>query len=268
MLAMSPYQSRNNIEGRPMNSHNISALSCLFFGVLFTVYTLVGEALAYSPLTILLLVKSYQVMEQQAENAKTDKLLKSIIFFIMAVVFERFIAIYDMTLLSYFTSLYLIATASYLVINIDNILSDKVSDESIIAIVTSCLVLLFHYYYPQDIVILSLTINLLMAVSLYFTFTNQLLRKVSLTSSQIFIIEQSQWLLFIYSLFRLISKVFDIDFQFSLIFYIGALALFLVITYPIIKQYKQLHTSIKMASISACILITTLGVECCYYATT
>jgi len=266
MLAMSLYQSRIGVEVSSMNTHNNSALISFFFGTLFIVYALIGQAIVYTPLTILLLVKSYQVMDQNVVNGETDKSLKSIIFFMIAVAFERFIAIYDMPLLSYFTSFYLIATASYLVINLDKILSDKIGDESIISIVTSCIILLFHYYYPQDIIFFALAINLLIAVSLYFTFTNQLLIKVSLTSSQIFIIEQSQWLLFIYSLFRLISKVVDIDFRFSLIFYIAALGLFLMITFPLIKQYKQLHTSIKIANISACILITTLGVECCYYA--
>jgi len=152
------------------------------------------------------------------------------------------------------------------VIRLDYILSDKVNDESIVLIITSCIYLLFLCFNPEVATSLSLNIWLLIAVSLYFTFTNQLLRKVSLTSSQILITEQSQWLLLIYSLFRLVSNIFEVKFQLSLIFYTGALVLFLVIAYSVMKQNKQLKTSLKIANVSACILIATLGIEYSYYA--
>jgi hypothetical protein len=249
-----------------MNNCKISALKLSFFGMFLTTYTLVGEVLAYIPIAILLLVKFFQAMEKQVTRSKASGILHSINVFLLVALLERVMTVYNMTILSYYTSFYLIYSASYLVIRLDYILSDKVNDESIVLIITSCIYLLFLCFNPEVATSLSLNIWLLIAVSLYFTFTNQLLRKVSLTSSQILITEQSQWLLLIYSLFRLVSNIFEVKFQLSLIFYTGALVLFLVIAYSVMKQNKQLKTSLKIANVSACILIATLGIEYSYYA--
>jgi len=248
-----------------MKLSNISALNLMFFGALLITYTVIWEVLVYLPIATLLLVKCYQVIVQEAADKQYHGLLPSINLFILVAVVERSLAVYGMTLWSYYTSFYLICAASYLVIKLDKILSKKVSDESIILMITSCICLLFFCCYPEEVAPFSLTIWLLIAVSLYFTFTNQLLREVSLTTPQVFIVEQSQWLLFIYSLFRLVSEVFEVDFQLSLIFYAGALVLFLMMAYVIMKQYKQLKNSLKIANVGACLLISILGIEHYYY---
>lgn len=248
-----------------MNLGNITVLNLLLFSVILMTYTMIGDVLVYIPIAMILLVKSYQVMVAKPTFTKASGLFKSINIFLLVAFFERVMMVNGMTILSYYTAFYLICAASYLVIKIDIILSNRVNDESVISIITSCFYLFFLCCYPQNVLSLSFTIWLVIAVCIYFTLTNQLLREVSLTSSQIMIIEQSQWLLFIYSLFRLISNILEVNLQMSLAFYIGALVLFLVIAFSFMKQYKQLKTSLRVVSFSTCILITALGVEYCYY---
>lgn len=249
-----------------MSLCNISVLNLLFFGIFLTIYTVIGEVVVYIPIAIIFLAKYYQVAVTNPTFVKESWLLKNISFFLLVAVIERGMVVNGLIILSNYTSFFLICAASYLVINIDLILSNKVSDETIISIIISYLYLLLLCFYPQNVSSFSFTIWLVIAVSLYFIFTDQLLKDITLTSAQVMVVEQSQWLLFIYSVFRLISKVFEVKLLLSLIFYISALILFLIITFTIIKQHKQLKTSLTIANLSACLLITTLGVECCYYA--
>lgn len=247
-----------------MNLCNASMLNLLSFGIILAIYTLIGEVVVYIPIAMILLVKSYQVTVKTPALIKQRGLYKSINFFLLVAFVERVMVVNGMTILSYYTSFLLLCAASYLVINIDHILSKKVSDETIISIIISYLYLLFLYCYPLIVPSISFTVWLVIVVSLYFTFTNQMVSEVNLTSSQVMLVEQSQWSLFIYSLFRLISNIFEVKFQLSLIFYICALVLFLGGAFTIIKQYKLLNT-LRVANLSSCLLLATLGVECFYY---
>jgi len=248
-----------------MNFCNISVLNLLLFGITITILIFVGEVAVYMPIATMLFVKFCQVTVKKGTQIEDRRLFPKIIFFLIVAFIERVMIINEMTILSYYTSFMLICAASYLVLNIDNILINKVSDETIISIIISYLYLLLLYFYPQNISSFSVVIWLAIVVSFYFLLTNQLLNYCKLTSSQVMIIEQSQWLLFIYSAFRLISNIFAVKLHFSLIFYICALVLFLMGGFSIIKEYKKLNRSLIITNISTCLLVVTLGVECCYF---
>lgn len=139
-------------------------------------------------------------------------------------------------------------------------------EEKVIISLSICFIAIVIFYTSINLASTVLIGTLIFSVGLYFFCLKRLLKNVSFTPVQAYIIEQSQWLLFLYGLFRLIAHVFEIKAEFSLLFYLGGIILFFSAIWSMRNHKKRRQNSLKTTVIAALLLLSILGVECSYYA--
>lgn len=139
----------------------------------------------------------------------------------------------------------------------------RISKQSIFLFKVYFSILLYISIKSQINMYISGALWLMLIIILYFFLAQQLLKSKFITPSQHHLIEESQWLLFVYVLFRFSANLLAVRSGFMGFSYLIGLIALIVPLWALAKQRHSLQTFLQLATLGIISLIIVVGLECC-----